>query len=239
MSLSARDVSAAYGDKVVVKGASLELSPQEVVALIGHNGAGKTTLLNCLFGLLPIRRGDIEWNGRSIVGNRPAANVRMGLSYSPQGPQIYPSLTIRENLRLGAFAVHSSRKASENIRKAQDLFPILREREAVKAATLSGGERQMLAMGAIIAAGPKVVLLDEPSGGLAPMMVERTFDAIRRMVDEFGMSVLIVEQNIRAAFRIANRAYVMTQGATVGHGTPAQLEASGRLHDMFLSGGVH
>jgi len=208
-----------------------------VVALIGHNGAGKTTLLNGVFGLLPVQDGSVQWNGRSIVGQTPAANVRSGLSYAPQGPQIYSSLTVSENLLLGAFTLGSAREAAENIRKAHDLFPILRERRSVRAGTLSGGERQMLAIGAIIAANPKLVLLDEPSGGLAPMIVERMFGAIRRMVAELGLSVLIVEQNIRAAFRIADRIYVMTKGTTVGQGTAAELEGSERLHEMFLGGG--
>ena len=236
MPLSVRNVSVGYGNKVVVHHASLDVSEKEVVALIGHNGAGKTTFLNGIFGLLSVRQGDIEWNGRSILKSSPANNVRAGLGYAPQGPQIYSTLTIRENLRLGAFNVRSQREANENIRRALDLFTILFERLSTKAGTLSGGERQMLAMGSIIAAGPKLVFLDEPSGGLAPMMVERMFGAIRRMVDEFGVSVLVVEQNIRAAFRVADRIYVMTKGMTVGNGTPADLEGSDRLREMFLSG---
>lgn len=236
MPLSVRNIFVGYGNKVVVRGASLDVADKEVVALIGHNGAGKTTLLNGIFGLLPVRQGEIEWNGHSIVKSTPANNVRSGLGYAPQGPQIYSTLTIRENLRLGAFNVRSQREAEANIDKAFDLFPVLHERQSAKAGTLSGGERQMLAMGSIIAAGPKLVFLDEPSGGLAPMMVERMFNAIRRMVDDFGVSVLLIEQNIRAAFRVANRVYVMTKGTTVGNGTRAELEGSDRLREMFLSG---
>jgi branched-chain amino acid transport system ATP-binding protein len=236
MPLSVRNIFVGYGNKVVVRGASLDVADKEVVALIGHNGAGKTTLLNGIFGLLPVRQGEIEWNGHSIVKSTPANNVRSGLGYAPQGPQIYSTLTIRENLRLGAFNVRPQREADANIDKVFDLFPVLQERQSAKAGTLSGGERQMLAMGSIMAAGPKLVFLDEPSGGLAPMMVERMFNAIRRMVDDFGVSVLLIEQNIRAAFRVANRVYVMTKGTTVGNGTRAELEGSDRLREMFLSG---
>jgi branched-chain amino acid transport system ATP-binding protein len=236
MPLSVRNIFVGYGNKVVVRGASLDVADKEVVALIGHNGAGKTTLLNGIFGLLPVRQGEIEWNGHSIVKSTPANNVRSGLGYAPQGPQIYSTLTIRENLRLGAFNVRSQREAEAHIDKVFDLFPVLHERQSAKAGTLSGGERQMLAMGSIMAAGPKLVFLDEPSGGLAPMMVERMFNAIRRMVDDFGVSVLLIEQNIRAAFRVANRVYVMTKGTTVGNGTRAELEGSDRLREMFLSG---
>jgi branched-chain amino acid transport system ATP-binding protein len=233
MSLSVRDLVAGYGNKTIVRGASLDVAEKQVVSLIGHNGAGKTTLLNALFGLLPVRSGDVIWNGRSITKNSPVMNVKSGLSYSPTGPQIYPRLTIRENLELGGFAVSA---AKENIRRIFDLFPILLERQNAKAGTLSGGERQMLAMGAVMVAGPKMVIFDEPSGGLAPMMVTRLFDTIRRLVDEFGVSFLVVEQNTKAAFRISDRVYVMTQGTIVGQGSVAELQGTDRLLDLFLGG---
>ena len=233
MPLSVRDLVVSYGNKVIVRGASLDVTEKQVVSLIGHNGAGKTTLLNALFGLLPARSGEVLWNGRSIIKNSPVMNVKSGLSYSPTGPQIYPRLTIRENLELGGFAVSA---AKENIGKIFDLFPILHERQHAKAGTLSGGERQMLAMGAVMAAGPKMVILDEPSGGLAPIMVARLFDTIRRLVDDFGVSFLVVEQNTKAAFRISDHVYVMTQGVIVGQGSVAELEGTDRLHDLFLGG---
>jgi branched-chain amino acid transport system ATP-binding protein len=234
MPLSVDNVEIGYGKKIVVRGVSLAVGDREIVALIGHNGAGKSSLLNGIFGVARVRAGTVTWNGRSIAGAAPSANVRAGLAYAPQGAQIYRTLTVAENLILGAYVVKDRAEASRNIAKAYELFPILYERRNLQAASLSGGERQMLAIGAVMAVGPKLVMLDEPSGGLAPLVVDKVFDTIRRLVDEFGVSVLLVEQNLSEAFRIADRAYVLTQGRIAAEGTPAALEQDESLGDRFM-----
>jgi branched-chain amino acid transport system ATP-binding protein len=234
MPLSVRDLAVGYGKKIVVRGASLEVGTREVVALVGHNGAGKSTLLHGIFGILRVAHGSVTWNGRSITNSPPSANVRAGIAYAPQGAQIYRSLTVAENLLLGAYAIKDRRKVENNIGKAYELFPILQERRSFLAGSLSGGERQMLAIGAILAVGPKLILLDEPSGGLAPLVVEKVFDAIRCIVNDFGASVLLVEQNLKEAFRIADLAYVMTKGAIVAQGTPGELDQGDKLRQHFF-----
>jgi branched-chain amino acid transport system ATP-binding protein len=234
MPLSVANLEVGYGKKIVVRGVSLAVGEREIVALVGHNGAGKSSLLNGIFGVARVRNGAVTWDGRLIVGSSPSANVRAGLAYAPQGAQIYRTLTVAENLLLGAYVVKDRAAANRNIAKVYELFPILYERRDLHAASLSGGERQMLAIGAVLAPGPKLIMLDEPSGGLAPLIVDRVFDTIRRLVDEFGVSVLLVEQNLSEAFRIADRAYVLTQGRIAAEGLPAELQRDERLNERFM-----
>jgi branched-chain amino acid transport system ATP-binding protein len=234
MPLSVDNVEIGYGKKIVVRGVTIAVGEKEIVALVGHNGAGKSSLLNGIFGVARVRGGAVTWNGKSIAGAAPSSIVAAGISYAPQGAQIYRTLTVAENLVLGAYTVKDRASANLNIQKAYDLFPILYERRNLHAAALSGGERQMLAIGAVMAVGPKLVMLDEPSGGLAPLIVDKVFDTIRRLVDEFGVSVLLVEQNLSEAFRIADRAYVLTQGRIAAHGKPSELEQDERLNDRFM-----
>jgi branched-chain amino acid transport system ATP-binding protein len=212
MPLEIEAVEIGYGKKLVVHEATLRVGEREAVAIVGPNGAGKSTLLNGIFGIAQLSRGEIRWNGRSIVGLPPFEIVQAGISYGPQGPQVYRTMTVAENLMLGGYAAKDRGVSDANIRKGYELFPILYERRHVLASSLSGGERQMLALAAVLASDPKVVLLDEPSGGLAPLVARSVFDTVRRLVDEFGISVLLVEQNLKEAFRIADRAYVMAQG---------------------------
>src|SRR5579885_635263 len=234
MPLSVENIEVGYGKKIVVRGVSLNVGEREIVALVGHNGAGKSSLLNGIFGVAHVSQGGVTWNGRSIVGASPSANVRAGLAYAPQGAQIYRTLTVAENLTLGAYVVKDRAEANRRIAKVYELFPILYERRDLHAASLSGGERQMLAIGAVLAPSPQLIMLDEPSGGLAPLVVEKVFDTIKRLADEFGVSVLLVEQNLSEAFRIAHRAYVLTQGRIVAEGLPAELEQDERLGGRFL-----
>lgn len=234
MPLAVANVEIGYGKKIVVRGVSIVVGEKEIVALVGHNGAGKSSLLNGIFGVARVRSGDVTWNGKSIVGATPASIVRAGVAYAPQGAQIYRTLTVAENLVLGAYVVKDRGEAGRNIQRVYDLFPILYERRDLHAASLSGGERQMLAIGAVMAVGPKLVMLDEPSGGLAPIVVDRVFDTIRRLVDEFGVSVLLVEQNLSEAFRIADQAYVLTQGRIAAQGKPSELEQDQSLNDRFM-----
>ena len=236
MPLSTSALEVGYGKKLVVRGVSLEIGAREVVALVGPNGAGKSTLLHGIFGALPAQGGRITWNGRDMTATSPGAKVRAGITYGLQGAQIYRSLTVAENLLLGAFALRDRRAAEANVRKARELFPILQERAESLAGTLSGGERQMLAIGAVLAAGPKLILLDEPSGVLAPMVVEKVFDTIRLIVDQLDASVLVVEQNLKEAFRVADRVYVMAHGQIVAEGPTAAFEDADRLRQAYFGG---
>jgi branched-chain amino acid transport system ATP-binding protein len=234
MSLEIRDLEAGYGKKRVLHRVSLDIGAREIVALIGHNGAGKSTLLKAVFGLLPDTEGAVAWSGASIRGRRPTQNLRDGIVYCPEGAQVFRTLTVRENLELGSFAFRDAAAARRNLAKVFDLFPALVAKSPVKAGMLSGGERQMLAIGMGLVAAPRLAMFDEPSGGLAPMLVTALFDTIRAIVREFDTAVLLVEQNVAAAFRIADRAYVMANGTIADAGTPGELMHGGRLHRSFF-----
>ncbi|MGH7091544.1 MAG: ABC transporter ATP-binding protein [Stellaceae bacterium] len=236
MSLRVSDLRGGYGKKRVLNGVSLEVGEHEIVALVGHNGAGKSTLLKSIFGLLPDIDGAILWFGDPILGRSPTQNLRAGIVYCPEGAQVFRTLTVRENLELGGYALSDPAALKRNLSKVLDLFPALANKAAVKGGQLSGGERQMLAIGIGLIAEPKLAMFDEPSGGLAPMLVEAVFEAIRVVVRDFDTSVLLVEQNIDMAFRVADRAYVLANGAIVDSGLPADLIVGGRLHRSFFGG---
>ena len=210
MILEACDLVAGYGRKQVLHGVSLRVEAAEIVALIGHNGAGKTTLLKTLFGLLPALGGEVRYGGRSITGRRAALNVRDGLSFVPQGHGIFTDLTVRENLELGGYSVGAA--DPDRLAAIYDLFPILKERQDQRAGTLSGGQQQMLALGLALVLRPKLLLLDEPSLGLAPVLVQRVLESVQEINRRFGTAVLLVEQNVKQALRIAGRVYVMKVG---------------------------
>jgi branched-chain amino acid transport system ATP-binding protein len=208
--LEASELVAGYGTKQVLHGVSLRVEAGEIVALIGHNGAGKTTLLKTLFGLLPVRGGEVRYAGRPITGRRAALNVRAGLSFVPQGHGIFTDLTVGENLELGGYSVGAA--DPERLAAIDDLFPILKERRDQRAGTLSGGQQQMLALGLALVLRPKLLLLDEPSLGLAPVLVQRVLESVQEINRRFGTAALLVEQNVKQALRIAGRVYVMKVG---------------------------
>jgi branched-chain amino acid transport system ATP-binding protein len=234
MSLKARDLEAGYGKKQVLRGVSLEVGEREFVALVGHNGAGKSTLLKAIVGLLPGCTGSIEWFGQPILGRGPVRNLQDGIVYCPEGAQVFRTLTVRENLELGGYAVRDGAAVKRNLEKVLDLFPALRARAGLKGGQLSGGERQMLAIGIGLISSPRLAMFDEPSGGLAPQLVAAVFEAIRSVVRDFGVAVLVVEQNIDIAFRAADRAYVMANGRVTDSGRPTELLEGGRLHRSFF-----
>jgi len=236
MSLQIRDLGGGYGKKRVLHGVSLEVGAREIVALVGHNGAGKSTLLKSVFGLLPDVDGEILWFGAPILGRGPTANLRAGIVYCPEGAQVFRTLTVRENLELGGYAFRDAAAARRNLAKVLALFPVLADKQHVKGGQLSGGERQMLAIGVGLIASPRLAMFDEPSGGLAPKLVEAVFTAIEAVVRDFDTSVLLVEQNIDMAFSIAHRAYVLANGEIVDRGSPAELLQNGRLHRSFFGG---
>ena len=234
MSLQIRDLRGGYGKKRVLFDVALEVGDHEIVALVGHNGAGKSTLLKSITGLLPDIEGDIIWDNASILGRSPAQNLRAGIVYCPEGAQVFRTLTVRENLALGGYAFRDAAVLRRNMEKVLDLFPALAKKAGLKGGQLSGGERQMLAIGIGLIASPRLAMFDEPSGGLAPMLVQAVFDAIKIIVREFDTSVLVVEQNIDMAFGVADRAYVLANGAIADSGLPAELMRDGRLQRSFF-----
>jgi branched-chain amino acid transport system ATP-binding protein len=211
--LEVTDLEAGYGPINVLHRLSLSVNQGEIVTMIGANGAGKTTTLMCISGCVKARTGKIVFNGCDLVGSRiPAHNiVRLGLAHSPEGRKIFSRLTVLENLEMGAFTRSDPEGVAKDIEKAYTMFPILRKRHAQLGGTLSGGEQQMLAIARALMARPKLLLLDEPSLGLAPQIVVQIFEVIKELNRE-GVSVLLVEQNARMALKVAHRGYVLETG---------------------------
>ena len=204
------DVHTFYGNIEALKGISLEVEEGEIVTLIGSNGAGKSTTLRSISGLTPPRVGSIRFKGREIGETAPQEIVRLGISLTPEGRKIFPRMTVRENLDLGAYLRRDGEVAGD-LGRVFDLFPRLKEREKQKAGTMSGGEQQMLAMGRALMAKPQVLLLDEPSMGLAPVLVERIYETVEE-INKQGTTILLVEQNANFALGVSNRAYVLEVG---------------------------
>jgi branched-chain amino acid transport system ATP-binding protein len=209
--LEVEDVHTFYGNIEALKGISLEVEEGEIVTLIGSNGAGKSTTLRSISGLTPPRVGSIRFKGKDIGETAPQEIVRLGISLSPEGRKIFPRMTVRENLDLGAY-LRRDADVQSDLDRVFDLFPRLKEREKQKAGTMSGGEQQMLAMGRALMARPQVLLLDEPSMGLAPVLVERIYETVEE-INKQGTTILLVEQNANFALGVSNRAYVLEVGA--------------------------
>ena len=225
-------VEAGYGDLTAIAGVSLEVRQGEAVALIGGNGAGKTTTLRAISGLLPVRAGRVELDGERLDGLGSAAIVARGIAHVPEGRQLFPTLTVRDNLELGTRAADRARRADE-LERVFALFPRLRERERQLAGTLSGGEQQMCAIGRGLMARPRLLLLDEPSLGLAPVMVKLIFETLQR-VNDAGTTIMIVEQNVPRALQLSHRGYVLENGRLVLEGTRASLLASPHVKQAYL-----
>jgi branched-chain amino acid transport system ATP-binding protein len=208
--LELHDVHTFYGNIEALKGVSLEVEEGEIVTLIGSNGAGKSTTLRSISGLTPPRVGSIKFKGKDIGETPPQEIVRQGISLSPEGRKIFPRMTVRENLDLGAY-LRRDADVHPDLDRVFELFPRLKEREKQKAGTMSGGEQQMLAMGRALMARPQVLLLDEPSMGLAPVLVERIYETVEE-INKQGTTILLVEQNANFALGVSNRAYVLEVG---------------------------
>lgn len=232
-SLDVSDLVIGYGRKAVVRRISFRVAAGEVLLVLGHNGAGKTTLMGGLFGLLPPMQGRVLYDGRDIAGRGPAENVRDGIAYVPQGHGIFRSLTVRDNLELGALALAEPRRAAENLAAVYGLFPILRERSGQIGGTLSGGQQQMLAIGMALIHRPRLLILDEPSIGLAPNLVMRVMASVREVNRSFGTSILIVEQNVEHSLAIADRVIVMKTGEKIYDGAPDRLTDRVELMKLF------
>jgi branched-chain amino acid transport system ATP-binding protein len=220
--LELRDVTAGYGAFTALWNVSLRVQAGEAVAVVGPNGAGKTTLMRAISGMIPIRSGELVFEGAS-VGGRPAHEiVARGIAHVPEGRRIFPALSVADNLRMGAFLPVARRRYQESLARVLALFPVLAERRAQRAGSLSGGEQQMLAVGRALMSCPRLILLDEPSMGLAPVMVLRLFDLIQRVRAE-GYTILVVEQNVRQVLKIVDRAYLLEVGRIRTEGAAAAL----------------
>jgi branched-chain amino acid transport system ATP-binding protein len=232
--LEVRGLTARYGPVVAVRDVSLRVGEGEIVALLGANGAGKTTTLMSIVGLHRARTGTIAFDGEEI-GSLPAERVvRRGVGLAPEGRRIFARLTVAENLRLGAAA--AGRGGAEDARRERllELFPALRERLRLPAASLSGGEQQQLAIARALMPGPRLLLLDEPTLGLAPKLVRLVFDLVVRLRDEEGVTILLVEQNVHQALRASDRAYLMRVGGIEAEGTPDELRRDRRVQAAYL-----
>jgi branched-chain amino acid transport system ATP-binding protein len=236
--LRLENVTAAYGSVQALFGLTLEVEAGEIVCLIGVNGAGKTTTLRVITGALPASGGVLEFEGRSITRRRMSDIVRLGISCVPEGRRVFATMSVEENLEIGGF-IRRGDKAwlAETRERIYGIFPVLSERRKQAAGTLSGGEQQMLALGRAMMSRPRLLLLDEPSMGLAPVMVERTFDAIQN-IQKGGTTILLVEQNARMALNIATRGYVLQTGKIVLAGSAEELTGNDRVRQTYLGLGA-
>jgi branched-chain amino acid transport system ATP-binding protein len=221
MMLEVKDLAAAYSGIEALRGVSLHIEAGEMVALIGANGAGKSTLLNCLSGTVRARRGSVHFEGHNITGMKPHRVAREGLLQVPEGRQILVELTVEENLLLGELA-RGSRTSEYGLKDVYQLFPILEDRRTQKGGTLSGGQQQMLAIGRALMGGPRLLLLDEPSLGLSPIITDQVFEALRRL-NGSGLTILLVEQNAHRALQATQRAYLLEHGELAFQGNSADL----------------
>lgn len=234
--LELSDVAAGYDKKEVLHGVSMHIEDGEIVALLGPNGAGKTTILKTIFGLLHPSQGRILYRGRSIEGARPSENVRRGMALVPQGGRVFAPLSVAENLELGAYLLRGQGEFEQRLGDVYTLFPRLRERRFQRAGLLSGGERQMLSISRALILRPRLLLLDEPSEGLSPLLVKEVISTLRDIRDKFRTTILIVEQNVRAALSIAHRVYVMKLGQIViEEAHPERLLQDEKLRKAYIS----
>jgi branched-chain amino acid transport system ATP-binding protein len=233
MLLELRDITLLYGRIQALHGISLTVGEGEIVALIGANGAGKSTTMRAISGLRPVAEGSIKFEGRDITKLRADLRVVRGVSQSPEGRGIFPGMTVRENLEMGAYTRRNRAEINQDMERAFTLFPRLREREKQVGGTLSGGEQQMLAVGRALMSRPKLLLLDEPSMGLAPMLIQQIFDIVVE-INQQGTTVLLVEQNAQQALSRAHRAYVLETGRIVKSGTGAELLHDPAVQDAYL-----
>jgi branched-chain amino acid transport system ATP-binding protein len=231
--LELRTITAGYGQFTALWDVSLRVAAGEAVAVVGPNGAGKTTLMRVISGLVPPRSGDLLFEGESL-GGKPAHDiVAHGIAHVPEGRRIFPALTVTDNLKMGAFIPAARRAFRESLDRVYALFPVLAERRSQRAGSLSGGEQQMLAIGRALMSRPKLILLDEPSMGLAPVMVLRLFDLIRRVRQE-GYTILVVEQNVRQVLKLVDRAYLLEVGRIKMEGRADQLSEQDFVRKAYV-----
>ena len=233
--LKIEDLEVSYGAVQALRGISMEVNDGEIVSLIGANGAGKTTTLHAITGLVPIKSGSVIYDGHDLRKTDPSRIVTMGLAHVPEGRQVFTRMTVAENLAMGAYFRKDKKAIAEDLERVYARFPRLKERAKQLAGTLSGGEQQMLAMGRALMSHPKLLMLDEPSMGLAPLLVEQIFDIIRQLHAD-GTTILLVEQNAQAALAVADRGYVLETGRIVTEGTGTALLESDTIRKAYLGG---
>ncbi|CAB3631553.1 High-affinity branched-chain amino acid transport ATP-binding protein LivF [Achromobacter dolens] len=232
--LKVDNLSVAYGGVQAVRDVSLEVRQGEIAALLGANGAGKSSTLLAIIGSVKPREGRVVFEGRDITGTPPDQLVKQGIAMIPEGARVFARQPVEQNLRLGAYTVRDERIYQERLDKVYTLFPRLKERREQLAGTMSGGERQMLAIGRALMSGPRLLLIDEPSLGLSPLLVEQVFDALAALNRDDGLSVLLVEQNMTQALEVASRAYVMQSARIALSGDAAELAASDEVRKAYL-----
>ncbi len=231
--LEVRDLKVCYGKIEAVKGISFAVEAGQVVTLIGTNGAGKTTTLRTISGLLPVADGEVRFEGERIDDTPAHQIVQRGIAHSPEGRRIFPRMTVLENLQLGAFIRTDADAVAADLQRVLDLFPVLEERRTQAAGTLSGGEQQMLAMGRALMSRPRLLMLDEPSMGLSPIMMQRIFSTVRELKEQ-GTTILLVEQNAQAALGLADYGYVIETGRIALSGTGAELLRNEDVRKAYL-----
>jgi branched-chain amino acid transport system ATP-binding protein len=231
--LEVEHVSAGYGMVQILWDVSFKIKEKEIVSIIGPNGAGKSTLVKTIMGLLPTKNGSIRFKGENIEKLPPYEIVKKGLNLIPEGREIFPRMTVEENLRLGAYIVPDKGKVKESKEKVYQIFPVLKKKERLLAQTLSGGEQQMLVIGRSLMSNPQLLILDEPSLGLAPIIVEKVLDTLNK-INEDGVTILLVEQNIRDSLSIANRGYVLEEGKIIIEGKGRELLTNSHIKEVYL-----
>jgi len=235
MVLKIEKLSVSYGAIEAIRNISMTIEEGELIALIGHNGAGKSTLLKTISGLLKPNQGKIEWLGKSIIGVLPEFIVKLGISHAPEGRMVFSESTVFQNLEIGAYVRNDKESIKEDIEKYYELFPILSERRNQKAGLLSGGEQQMLSMARALMSRPKLLLLDEPSLGLAPVVANDVYETIQKIKKQ-GTTILLVEQNARMALNLADRGYVIANGEIALEGSASFLKNNDCVRKAYLGG---
>lgn len=231
--LEVKDVVSGYSEVMILKGVSIHCSDNEIVSIIGPNGAGKSTLMKSIFGLIAVKQGAVSFNGRSITGMRPNQLVKLGMSYVPQEKNVFPSLTVEENLQMGAFIRNDD--ITQSMERVFELFPFIADKRKNVSGTLSGGGRQMLALGRALMLEPKLLLLDEPSAGLAPLVRDEIFSKVME-IRQSGVAILMVEQNAKKALEMSDRGYVLVMGKNRYEDTGEALLVNPEVGRLYLGG---
>ncbi len=232
--LKIRNIESFYGPIMAIRGVSLDVHPGQIVSILGANGAGKTTLMKTVSGVMDPEKGKITFDGRDIQGSEPHKVVQQGIVHVPEGREVFPLLTVNENLSLGAYTAKDKAQIEQDREMVFSYFPGLKERRGQEAGTLSGGQQQMLAIGRGLMASPKIMLLDEPSLGLSPLLVQEIFGILKRLNDEQNMTMMLVEQNAHAALELAHHGYVMEVGRIVMDGAADTLLQSEDIQNFYL-----
>ena len=230
--LSLSNVHVRYGQALAVNGVSIAVQPGQVTAIVGPNGAGKSSLLKAISGLIPMHQGEVSWSGQSIAGHSPKDIAMAGIAHVPEGRRIFAKMSVIDNLLLGAY-LRQSRDIEPALQSVYAAFPRLQERLGQRAGSMSGGEQQMLAIGRALMSAPRLIMVDEVSQGLAPVVVQEVYRQLKRLSAQ-GMTVLMVEQNARLAFELASQVYVMEHGAVVAHGPTEELAQSVHVRNAYL-----